>query len=438
MYYWNKVTENKTSMEDELANFDKPREIVIATAFISFEGLNIVKRITNKYNLNKDRIKIFLSSEFTQDKPHELLVQLNSFSTVKIIFDRFFHSKVYLIKGTNQSKIIFGSSNLTIGGFKNNIEFNYIDIVENSKLESIWDFFKFCEIKAIPINDDIIRYYEDNYKEIEQLNEINKKLRKKLNRYFYKDDALDNDILNIDNFYFTFEDYETFFKRNQARGDIEIKEKRKRVRNKLLRIHKKIYKSIKEMGLECHWRDENITSLIEPRPFNNGRVGWLGVRYGKTKKEIDTLNFNSTLESKIGFQKHACLQYSLIPSGFEITLFLAVKHDAIDRQYLHDKIRELQPKIEEELSKLKGLNMTWEIYDEENDENFSFDINEEDERKFCDYFKKNDKEGRESFLRMYYEANDIRIKNIDNISKEIIKYMKLLLPLYNSMVYRLK
>ena len=39
---------------------------------------------------------------------------------------------------------------------------------------------------------------------------------------------------------------------------------------------------------------------------------------------------------------------------------------------------------------------------------------------------------------MYYEANDIRIKNIDNISKEIIKYMKLLLPLYNSMVYRLK
>ena len=128
----------------------------------------------------------------------------------------------------------------------------------------------------------------------------------------------------------------------------------------------------------------------------------------------------------------------MIPSGFEITLFLAVKHDAIDRQYLHDKIRELQPKIEEELSKLKGLNMTWEIYDEENDENFSFDINEEDERKFCDYFKKNDKEGRESFLRMYYEANDIRIKNIDNISKEIIKYMKLLLPLYNSMVYRLK
>ena len=48
MYYWNKVTENKTSMEDELANFDKPREIVIATAFIYFEGLNIVKRITNK------------------------------------------------------------------------------------------------------------------------------------------------------------------------------------------------------------------------------------------------------------------------------------------------------------------------------------------------------------------------------------------------------
>ena len=437
MYYWNKKTENQTTLEEELFGFDKVREIMIGTAFFSIDGLRIIKELANKYNLKKDRIKIFLSAEFSQDKPHELLKELNDVSTVKIIFDRTFHSKIYLIKGMNHSKLIFGSSNLTNGGFRNNIEFNSIEIVENDKLESLVKFFDFCEHKATPINDEIIEYYEENSEAIEELQIAQRKLRKKLNGYIHKDDALNEDELDIDKFYFTFEDYETFFVHNQTRDDIEIRERRKIVQDKMLAIHKKIYQTIKKMGIECHWRPENITSLINPCVFNKGRVGWMGIRYGKTKGEVAALNFNAE-DLTIGFQKHACLQYCIIPSGFEINLFLAVKHDAIDRAYLHENLKKLQPKIEKEIAKLKGYSMTWEIYDEEIDENFTFDIDNEDDGSFCEYFKKNDRDGRESFLKLLYEADDSRIENIDSIGKEIVKYIKVLLPLYNSMVYRIQ
>ena len=435
MYYWNKKTENQTTLEEELFTFDKVKEIMIGTAFFSRDGLEIIRKLANKYNLKKDRIKIFLSSEFSNNKPHELLKELDSVCTVKIIFDRIFHSKVYLVKGINNSKLIFGSSNLTNGGFRKNIEFNSIEILENNKLESILKFFDFCEHKAILINDEIIKYYEENSKEIENLCKVQRTLKKKLNGYIKQDDALNEEELDIDKFYFNFLDYETFFIRNQTRDDIEIRERRKSVQDKMLAIHKKIYKMIKKMGIECHWRTENITSLINPCIFNKGMVGWMGIRYGKTKNEVTALNFNAE-DSTIGFQKHACLQYCIIPSGFEINLFLAVKHDAIDRAYMHENLKKLQPKIEKEIYKLKGYGMKWEIYDEEMDEYFIFDIDNEDEDTFCEYFKKNDKDGRESFLKLFYEADDIRIESIDNICNEIIKYLKILLPLYNTMVYR--
>lgn len=437
MYYWNKNTENNTTLEEELFELVTAKEIYIGTAFFSKDGMRMLKELSKKYNLKKDKIKLFLSSEFSQDKPHELLRELLKICTVGIVFDKTFHSKVYLIKGTSKSKLIYGSSNFTSGGFKNNIEFDSIEFVDNGALEGVDKFFSFCEFKSTLVDDDVIAYYEENSQIIADLHIIQKKLRKKLNGYIHQQDALEEDKLDIDNYYFTFKDYETFFVHNQTRDDSDIREQRKIVQDKILAIHKKIYPIVKKMGIECHWRAENITSLIKPCVYNKGRVGWMGVRYGKTKDEVMALNHNAE-DLTIGFQKHACLQYCIVPTGFEINLFLAVKHDAIDRAYMHEQLYRLKPKIEKELVKLKGNNMTWEIYDEELSKAFSFDIDSEDEANFCNYFKKYDQDGRESFLKIFYEADDHKIKSIDNICKEIIKYIKLLLPLYNSMVFRPK
>ncbi|MBU3157545.1 phospholipase D family protein [Clostridium estertheticum] len=440
MYYWNKNTEKQTTLEQELYGLDSVKEIYIGTAFFSIDGLRMLKELSEKYKLKKDKIKLFLSAEFTYDKPHKLLTELLQICTVRIFFDRTFHSKVYLIRATNECKLIFGSSNFTSGGFKKNIEFDSIETLDNTELASIDTFFNFCGFRSTLVDGDVIEYYKNNFQIIEDLQNTQKKIRKRLKGYIHQEDALEEDDLEIEDFYFNFEDYKTFFVHNQTRNDVDIRESRKVVQDKILAIHRKIYSSVKKLGVECHWRQDNITSGIIPSVYNKGRVGWIGVRYGKTKAEVTTLNFNSfnAEDLTIGFQKHACLQFCIVPSGFHINLFLAVKHGAIDRAYMHEHMNKLQSKIEEEISKLKGLNMTWEIYDEELDETFQFNFNGENEMPFCKYFEKYDIDGRESYLVIFYKPDNPTIKNIDGICNEIIKYIKLLLPLYNSMVYRPK
>lgn len=439
MYYWSKNS-NKVDLEEELVIVDKVKEVFIGTAFFSYEGLRILNDIIKKNSLKKECVHVYISNEFTQDKPHELLVELCKISQVKIFFNHTFHSKVYLLKGSI-NKVIFGSSNFTAGGFSKNIEFNNIEEVYDQRLEEIERFFKYCDFHSTIVTDDVIKYYRDNQDEIEALNKTQKKLRKKIKGYVHQDDAMDPDDYKIDGYYFTFSDYETFFNRNMERGDIDIRDRRKVVQDKILAIHNKIYPKIKKLGVNCHWNPNHVTSLISPCVYNKGRVGWLGIRYGKTKKEVDIVNQwledNEKDEIK-GFQKHGCLQFCIAPSGFEINLFLAVRHDAIDRAYVQEKMQQFEPKITKEISKLKGYGMTWEIYNDETKDQYTFDIDNNKAQDFCKFLKKYDKDGCESFLRLFYPANDKALLDIDTISNEVVKYMTLLNPLYNAMVWRPK
>ena len=438
MYYWSKNA-NKINLE-ELLCMNKVKEIYIGTAFLSSEGLRILNDIINKNSLKKENVHVYISNEFSQDKPHELLAELCKIAKVKIFLNHTFHSKVYLLKGI-KNRVIFGSSNFTEGGFSKNIEFDSIEEVDGEKLSEIERFFKYCDFHSTTVTEDIIKYYRDNQKEIEALKQAQKQLRKTLKGYIHQGDAMDPDDYEIDSYYFTFSDYETFFDRNVQRDDMDIRERRKIVQDKMLAIHKNIYPRIQKLNLYCHWNPNHITSLINPCVYNKGKVGWLGIRYGKSKKEVDILNqyLDSNEKDEIkGFQKHGCLQFCITPSGFEINLFLAVRHDAIDRAYVQEKIQQLKPKITKEISKLQGYSMTWEIYNEETGEHHIFDIDNDNPEKFCDFLKKYDANGCESFLRKFYPADDEVLLDIESISNEVVKYMSILKPLYDVMVWRPK
>lgn len=136
------------------------------------------------------------------------------------------------------------------------------------------------------------------------------------------------------------------------------------------------------------------------------------------------------------FQKHGCLQLSIGNDGFDINLFLDVRHGAVDRAYLHEKLAEPKPKIESELVKLKGHGMEWVIGDNATDITFTFYIDSEYPSVFCDFFKANDMEGRESYLRKYYEPDDAVLLTKETIGDEIQRVIKILLPLYNTVVWR--
>ncbi|EYE87247.1 hypothetical protein Q428_14355 [Fervidicella metallireducens AeB] len=439
MYYWSQNA-NKIDLEEELVCIEKVNEVYIGTAYFSNKGLRILNDIVKKNSLKKDSVNVYISNEFSQDKPHELLAELCKIAQVKIFFNHTFHPKVYLLKGST-NKVVFGSSNFTEGGFLKNIEFDSIEEVNGEKLNEIERFFKYCDFHSTMVTDDVIKYYRDNQDEIEALKQAQKKLRKKIKGYVHQDDAMDPDDYEIDDYYFVFSDYETFFNRNAQRNDMDIRERRKIVQDKILAIHNNIYSKIKKLGVSCHWNRNHVTSLINPCVYNKGRVGWLGIRYGKTKKEIDIVNqwldVNEKDEVK-GFQKHGCLQFCIVPSGFEINLFLAVRHDAIDRAYVQEKMQQLGPKITTEISKLQGYGMTWEIYNDVTGEHHSFDIDNQNPEEFCKFLKKYDADGCESYLRLFYPADDEALLDIDSISNEVVNYMTILKPLYDTMVWRPK
>jgi len=438
MYYWNHQTHETQSLKNELLNAKGVKKVRIATAYLSAEGVAVLDEMKQAYGLQKYDITVYLSAEFSSDKPHELLKRLSDICVVKIIFDRTFHPKVYAISG-DENKVIYGSSNFTSGGLQKNIEFNYIGMPSESDLAALNKFFDFCDRLAVVVNGDVIEYYENNSSEIEKLNSAQRKLRSKLQGFVKKDDAFSESDYEIEDYYFTFEDYETFFVRNQKLNNKEITEKRRRVQEKMLKIHSRIYPQIKKLGISCHKREDNITSLINPCVYNHHTVAWNGVRYGKTPAEIDAFNFGSNKDDEIyGFQKHGCLQYCLVNSGFELNLFLAVKHDAWDRYHMHERLNALRPNIEEEIEKLQGYGMEWVVWDDELPEPFTFDFDTESPQSFCDFFKKYDRDGRTSCLCLYYEPDNEILEDFDFICEEVVEKIELLVPLYNAMVNRPK
>jgi hypothetical protein len=105
---------------------------------------------------------------------------------------------------------------------------------------------------------------------------------------------------------------------------------------------------------------------------------------------------------------------------------------------MHDRLSFLRPDIETELEKLQGYGMTRGIHDEYTSEYFEFDIDSEDPKTFCDFFKQYDRDGRTSCLVCFYQPDHECLGDFDSICEEIVATIGMLLPLYNAMVQRLK
>lgn len=225
--------------------------------------------------------------------------------------------------------------------------------------------------------------------------------------------------------YFTNEDYTIFTEENSADRSKAMIEERKRLQNKMLKLHEMIYSEVVNLGLSCHENKNHITTKIEPNRFNGKINSWLLVRYGKTPEEIAPYK-----EFDYGFTKHACIQYGLFDGkGFEISLFLGRTSD-YDRLQLSKTIEKNRASIESELKKIKGYGMKWII-----SECATFEIDNNDVAEFCDWLLVHDKDGMESFLSYTYKIDDERLLE-ENIAKEVLGKITLLNGLYNAMVQR--
>lgn len=430
-YYW-----HGPKLKNFLLELCGVKKIRIATAYLSWEGLSILNHIVKVNNLSYKQVNIYLSPEFCSDKPGALLKELCAIGEIFIVERMGFHPKVYFIE-TNTSRIlVFGSSNLTNGGIQKNIEFDLIkeaDEQDNIKSEQ---FFTYCANYSIRVTQEVITEYESYHIELQKLKENERSIRRKLFSRITKTDSFDELKYDLKDFYFQFHDYEILFLRNQELSDAYTMGRRKDLQDKILNIHKKVNNDMKKIGLHCHWNQNHITTQITPSRYNKGKVSWLGVRYGKNEFEVKALNYNATKDETLGFQKHACIQFSIGSEEFSIGLFHAVPHDAIDRSYLHKRLENsaFQQKIIWEIDCLKGYEFIWYIHN--NGNYHTFDLDKESASDFIKFYRTHDRDGVESFLSYNVSPDDEQIRTIDSINKLVLERIKLLLPLYNLLAYR--
>lgn len=427
MFYWDKSS-NGFDLESQLQTMQNVEAIYIATAYLSGDGVDILRRLIDAHSINKEKVTVFLSTSFSDEHPSDILIELNKIAKVRIAkTGRLFHPKFYYIKGKEDSLLLCGSSNLTLGGFGKNVEFDLVCKPSSSDIIQMEKFVQFCISQTDMLTEEYIEFYKSQENKLDELKNIKSKIEGQLGSFDTRNDPFTAEKYDLTDFYFNFEDYETFFSRNSTKDTITLRERRKSVQEKLLAIHKSVESQVNRLNLFAHWDKSNITSLTFPSAYNKFTVDWMGVRYGKHKDEI--VLGGGVKEIYESFTKHACLQYNVYPSGFEIVLFFAVPTDAVDRSYLAENIDRLADSINRQAQAMKGYGLVWQI---SGCPNFNFDTDDD----LASYLRINDCDGKYSSLNMHFEPNDPRIKTLDNICKEVIDGFKLLKPLYDIIVWR--
>ncbi|MBJ8006728.1 phospholipase D-like domain-containing protein [Bacillus cereus] len=439
-FLWDGLELQKYILE-EIKNI---KEIKISTAYFSSYGLEIIRSWKEKWNLNRSDIEILLSSEFNVRNPSKLLQELNELAKVYIIPDPFLHAKVYSFYGPD-SYICHGSSNLTRGGYENNIEFNSVQKLSKEMEFPLRRFFEQQLKYGLPATDEIITQYELLQSDLDEVKKKRKQIFSSLFKSFQSEDPFSKDAYDLYNHYFQYEDYQVFFPRNKKKpANHPIQKSRKRVKEKLLAIHKVLEPELEAIGLYSHRNPKFTTSHITPNNFNKERVGWIGIRYGKHKDVVDKLNGiyginrydrKKDFDESFSFQKHACIQLAIGSHGIDISLFHAVADEAVDRDHLDKKLLDsaFKEEVTNYIGDLRERGYVWDIYDPKSEEIIaSFKLDQNRPEDFLDFYRKNDEKGFESFLKHAIPVNDIRIQSIESIVDLVIEKANELLPLYHA------
>ncbi|TCJ00992.1 phospholipase D family protein [Cytobacillus praedii] len=430
---------NKGKLIEIFETSNKLKSLKIVTAFFSQYGLKLMQECIERNKLTKDKVKIYLSEEFNIKNPAILLEELCKIAKVYIVSKEKLHAKVYIFEYQDMTEVSYGSANLTRGGCEGNLEFiNKEVLIDDTRINL---FINYCENASIKVSSEVIEAYREKTVELQKLYHFNKRISNQIASIFGNDDPFveaDYDLLNK---FFVFEDYETLFPKNQTDKSNPMGKRRENIRGKMEYINDILVPKFKKLNLHNHWSKKNLTSLLFPNFYNHNRVGWIGIRYGKHEKEVKFLNTHYGLGKKnedySSFQKHACMQFSVVSNGITVGLFHSVANDAIDRGYLHDHIDNKSQEIINHIKSIKGEEFIWYIYDGKNDRNLkTFDFDTEDPEDFISFYKSNDRDGFESFMIYHMEPDDINLTSAGTIAKIIEHKVSVLLPLYESIVFR--
>ncbi|MDR9855632.1 phospholipase D family protein [Paenibacillus sp. VCA1] len=418
----------------------KINKIIIVSAFFSDYGLDIIREIQRKNNLQKSSILIYLSKEFSLHKPGDLLEKLTEYAIVYIVHKLKLHAKLFLFYTTEGVQIYHGSANFTRGGLENNLELTQeIVLTDTLRLE---EFIEHCHEAAVKAESETIQQYKDIDEELTEFAKINRYANQKIAEIFMVNgDPFSEMDYDLDSYYFTFQDYETLFPKYHSSESPIIRKRRDEVRRKLLNLNDILKYELVKLNLHNHWASSKnpkwTTSQIEPSSYNHDRVSWICVRYGKHKK--NALLGGGSAEHYESFVKHACMQVTVVEDGIQIGLFHATANGAIDRNYLRSKIDSLRDEIHYQIAKLRGEQLVWHIYDPKANRTIrSFKIDEENPNDFVDFYKKYDAEGYESFCISQLQPDDENLKTVSTIVQIAKGKIEKMHPLYRLITWTIQ
>ena len=163
----------------------KAKELKFAVAFMKYSGFMLIEEDINRCLRNGSSIEFLVGLDFrtTDPKALRLLNKLSSeglpvkcycFSDPSFRDTPVYHPKLYLLNDGRNATITLGSSNLTAGGLKDNVEANAVitaalkeEIV--SDVYSLYGRLKFQQSRFEP-DLEYIDKYEEAYKKVQKRN----------------------------------------------------------------------------------------------------------------------------------------------------------------------------------------------------------------------------------------------------------------------------
>jgi HKD family nuclease len=160
-------------------SIEKADEIKMGVAFVKYSGFSLIQDDIMKCLANKGKVEFVVGLDFRITEPKALRailemakcgsnVKLFCFSNPSSDDTPVYHPKIYLLRREDRIVISIGSSNLTSGGLRDNVEVNAIiearkqdEIV--SDLYGIYNRFKFQRHRFEP-DFEYIDKYEEAYR----------------------------------------------------------------------------------------------------------------------------------------------------------------------------------------------------------------------------------------------------------------------------------
>lgn len=416
-----------------------PYLINITSAYISYNGAQLLQKLVAPLQLESEDIQIYCSVKFDEQQPVKTLKLLSSFATVYILEESFLHSKVYEIHQDTGVITYTGSANLTEGGFTTNSEMMCKTLADVWPLEDYWDYL--CE-HSVLVTDEVLELYSELPSALPTpvIDQFYDKVKKKL-PILLEQRQIEANYPDLSGYFFTVDDYSVFDERYWQSGLSGIKLRRTATQEKFYELNEAIESFAQKLDLYPHYLKANLTSGIVPSVYNFERVTGIWMRYGKHKSELNLFEGLSQLKQKSAieqFHKHACLQLSIGSEGLEMGMFHSTANDGVDSSYVYDHWTTVKAAISQIYTQIQGHGFIWRFYSNKLNEGIDeMEIDDHTAEQFLTFYKKYYMDGYESMCMRFYLPDDERIKTYKQIVHELQETFKAILPLYNAMTYRI-